>query len=109
MSEFIRTAQEIRNGAFLDEVSGELGLLVAAVRDAARPGKLVITLAIKPASKGEVTALVIDDTITVKMPRQERGSTILFATAKNTLQRNDPRQPELAGLREVTPLRKEQA
>lgn len=107
MSEFIRTAGELRGGLFLEEVSGELNLLVAAVRDTARGGKLIITLAIKPASK-DANVLVIEDSVTVKMPRNERGNTILFATNKNTLQRNDPRQPELSGMREVTPMRKEQ-
>jgi hypothetical protein len=107
MSEFIRTAGELRGGLFLDEVSGELNMLVAAVRDTARGGKLIITLAIKPASK-DANVLVIEDSVTVKMPRSERGNTILFATNKNTLQRHDPRQPELSGLREVTPMRKEQ-
>lgn len=104
MTEFVRTAQELRGGLFLDEVSGELNLLVAAVRDTARGGKLIITLAIKPATK-DADVLIIEDTVTVKMPRSERGNTILFATNSNTLQRHDPRQPELTGLREVTPIR----
>ena len=105
MSEFLDTIKEIRRGETLTELDDELVGLVAQVRMTGRPGKLTYTVLIKPASKGNVDTLLIEDAITIKTPKSERGSTILFATASNTLQRQDPRQPELSGLRDVVSMR----
>lgn len=82
-----------------------------SVRETGRKGELIIRLQIAPASKGNIETLVLIDDVRVKRPTPEKGSTIFFATTANTLQRNDPRQPELSGLREVVPMapRKEQA
>ena len=51
-----------------------------------------------------------DAAIAVKKPVKESESTIFYTTDENVLQRNDPRQPELSGLRrpaEVHQMKKE--
>lgn len=108
---FLGTLKEIRQGQSLHELSEHLASLVEAVRATGRKGSLSYTLTVKPASKGETVTLMVEDAVTVKRPNPERGTTVFFAATDNTLQRNDPRQPELAGLRkpaEVTHIREAQ-
>jgi hypothetical protein len=101
MSEFLRTLRDMRRGGLLVDCETHLTDLVMGVRETGRAGELLVRIKIAPASKGNVDTLLVTDDIRVKRPRPEVGSTIFFATTANTLQRNDPRQPELSGLREV--------
>jgi len=68
MSEFVRTAQELRGGLFLDEVSGELNLLVAAVRDTSRGGKLIVTWAMSGLKYAATTWTGSPDSTTGRSP-----------------------------------------
>ena len=43
---------------------------------------------------------MIDD-IKVTTPKETKGTTIMFATPENNLQREDPRQQSIEGLRSV--------
>ena len=109
---FIDTIRELRGGESLQDLADELQGLVAQVRATGRPGKLQFTLTVKPASKGNVDTLLLEDGISVKAPKLDRAATVMFANTNNFLQRHDPRQPQLDGLREVVPMRtaqKEQA
>lgn len=108
---FLDTVRELRQGQTLQDLADELQGLVAQVRLTGKAGKLRFDLTVKPASKGNVDTLLLEDAITVKAPSLERAATVMFATSNNVLSRQDPRQPELAGLREVVPMRsvKEQA
>ncbi len=96
---FLDTLREIRRGVSLEELSDQLAALVASVRETGRPGKLTYTLVVKPASKGDTNTLMVQDAIKVAAPVLERATTVFYATTNNELQRNDPRQPELIGLR----------
>ena len=96
---FMDTLREIRRGVSLEELSDQLTTLVASVRETGRPGKLTYVLMVKPASKGDTNTLMLQDAIKVTAPVLERATTVFYATANNELQRNDPRQPELEGLR----------
>lgn len=109
MNAFLQMVGEIRQGAAASELADALADLVRTVRDTGRAGELTLKVKLKPASKGDVTTLMVEDAVTVKRPSPERGATIFFSTTENVLSRNDPRQPELAGLRapaEVTHLRR---
>lgn len=105
MSVFMTTLKDLRQGLALDDLGDQLVSLVAHVRSTGRPGKLLLALTVKPASKGNTDVLAIEDAVTVKLPKAETGSTILYATSDNTLSRKDPKQPELSGLREVPIIR----
>lgn len=109
MNTFLQTIGEIRKGAAATELAEALADLVRSVRETGRPGELTLKVKLKPASKGDVSTLLVEDAVTVKRPSPERGATIFYSTQDNGLSRNDPRQPELDGLRqpaEVTPLRR---
>ncbi|HAM57547.1 MAG TPA: hypothetical protein DCQ64_19895 [Candidatus Rokubacteria bacterium] len=101
MSEFLTTLRDVRRGGLLADLEAHLTDVVMGVRETGRAGELILRLKIAPASKGNVDTLVLTDDVKVKRPKPELGVTIFFATPANTLCRNDPRQPELKGLREV--------
>ena len=92
---FFDTLREIRAGAALDDLATELADVVAAVRQTGKAGTLTLKLAIAPASKGDVQTLMLADTITAKLPRADRGSTVFFSDDANNLSRRDPRQGEI--------------
>lgn len=92
------TLVAVRNGALLDELSTALNKLVGEMTSTGKPGSLTLTLAFKPHKSG---AIDIADDVKVKSPKEERGTTLMFATPEGNLQRNDPRQGELPGLRKV--------
>jgi hypothetical protein len=92
---FGKTLGEIRGGDCLSELSEMLGELVGRVRETGKAGELILKLKVKPASRGNIGAVVIEDKPDVKMPPVERAQSLFFATESNTLQRNDPNQSEL--------------
>jgi len=88
----------IRYGGLHDELTDQLAALVKACNDTGRKGSLTLTLSLKPGKAGQIE---LADDIKVKIPAHEKGQTLLFATPEGNLQREDPRQMSLEGLREV--------
>ena len=101
----LTTLCELRNGRTLDELSQQLGEVIEAVRKTGKAGALTLRLTVKPFSKGktdeEVQPLAIEDAISTKLPQLERGVTLFFSDAGGGLERNDPRQMSLEGLKKV--------
>jgi hypothetical protein len=110
--DFCQILGDIRNGGAVDELTDNLRELVEAVRDTGRAGKLTLTIAVKPASSGDTHVLTVEDQIKITKPLEKKGAAVFFANTNNDLTRNDPRQPELAGLRRpeepATSMQKEQ-
>lgn len=92
---FTDTLRDIRGGEVIDELTIAFRELVQRVSETGQSGSLTLTLKCKRASKGSGNTLVIADDIKLKLPTNEKGETILFATPDGDLQRNDPRQPSL--------------
>lgn len=95
---FTDTLTALRYGELLDELSDKLHEVVAACNETGKSGSLTLTLKFKPSRGG---AIEINDDIKAKVPTLERGSTLMFPTPEGNLQREDPRQMKLDGLREV--------
>ncbi len=95
---FTSTVDALRYGTLSEELTKELVRLNQLCQDTGRAGAISLTLTLKPGKGGQIE--VFDD-IKVKQPKQERGSSIMFATPEGYLQRQDPRQGELEGLRTV--------
>ena len=107
LASFVETLHNLRKGAALAEAGDRLQALVAAVRDTGKAGKLTLTIDVKP-TKGDHDILTLHDGLKVALPEPDRGVTIMYATDHNTLQRQDPRQPALPDLRDVSePVRRE--
>lgn len=95
---FTDTLSALRYGELLDELSDQLNELVTACNETGKAGSLTLTLKLKPSRGG---AIEINDAVTAKVPKLERGSTLMFPTPEGNLQREDPRQMKIEGLREV--------
>lgn len=96
---FDAVLRDIRYGDSIDELSEKFGALVGAVTATQKAGEITYKIKLKPAG-GD--AIEVIDSISVKMPELPRGSSVFFATPENNLVRNDPRQPALDGLRDVS-------
>ncbi len=97
MKPFTDTLNALRFGSLSDELTAKLNQLTAACTETGRGGAITVTLALKPGKGGQVE--VFDD-VKLKLPKEERGSSIMFATPEGNLQREDPRQKKL-DLRQV--------
>ncbi|MET3514314.1 hypothetical protein ABIC63_002086 [Pseudacidovorax sp. 1753] len=95
-SEFL---EALDYGAISDEATHELNELVHACTETGKTGEITLTIKIKPVGKaGQVE---LDSDVKVKKPKPVRGKTLMFATPDNNLQREDPRQRTLDGVRTV--------
>jgi len=96
-SEFLET---LDYGSISEEAMHELNELVHACTETGKGGELVLAIKIKPVGKaGQVE---LDSNLKVKKPKPVRGKTLMFATPDNNLQREDPRQRTLDGVRSVS-------
>jgi hypothetical protein len=98
MKPFTDTLNHMRFGTLSEDLTKALHELTQKCADTGRSGKLTLELQLKPGKGGQIE--VFDD-IRVKLPKEERGSTILFATPEGNLTREDPRQMQIEGLRTV--------
>lgn len=95
---FTDTLVALRFGTLNDDLSEALNELVTKCDATGKGGELKLTIKLKPGKGGQIE--VFDD-IQVKAPKEERGSSIMFATPEGNLIREDPRQLSIDGLRTV--------
>lgn len=95
---YASTIEALRFGTLGVELTDKMRDLIAKCADTQRNGSITLTLQLKPGKGGQIEVF---DAIVVKMPKEEKGSTLMFATPENNLQREDPRQMQLEGLRTV--------
>lgn len=95
---FTDTLVALRFGTLNDDLTKALNELTALCADTGKVGELKLTIKLKPGKGGQIE--VFDD-IVVKAPKEERGSSIMFATPEGNLQREDPRQMNIDGLRSL--------
>lgn len=96
---FNETLASLKHGALAAELGEALAELLVECRKSMRKGKLILELEVKPGKAGQVE---IFDKVTVKAPPKERDSSIMFDTPEGNLQRDDPSQKTLPGIRSVT-------
>lgn len=92
------TLKALRYGTLDEELGEKLNELVRKCEETQRVGTLSLSLKIKPAKAGRIE--IIDD-IKVTMPKEEKGSSIMFVLPSGKLTRTDPRQMEIDGLKTV--------
>lgn len=95
---FVQTIEALRFGTLGDELTDKQRELVAACASTGRSGSLTLTLQLKPGKGGQIEVF---DEIKLKLPKEEKGSSLMFATPENNLTREDPRQMTLTGLKTV--------
>lgn len=95
---FTDTLNALRFGTLNDDLTKALNELVEKCAATGKVGDLKLTIKLKPGKGGQIE--VFDD-IKLNAPKEERGSSIMFATPEGNLQREDPRQLQIEGLRSV--------
>lgn len=90
--------RDLRNGLLLDDLATQMQDLVNAVEATGKAGSLTLKLDVKPFGK-HGGAVVVKDTIKLTAPKIESSGTVLFATPEGNLQRSNPRQDDLPGIR----------
>lgn len=96
---FNDTIVSLRYGTLHDELTDALNKLTDDVTRTGKVGALTLSIKLKPTNNsGQIE--VIDD-LKVTSPKETKGTTIMFATPENNLQREDPRQMAIEGLRSV--------
>lgn len=95
---FNDTLVQLRFGELHEELTDAMNELVSSVDKTQKGGKLTLTLTLKPGKGGQIE--LVDD-LKVTLPKQEKGSSIMFATPEGNLQREDPRQRSFEGIRSV--------
>lgn len=95
---YAQTVEALRFGTLGVELTDKLRDLIASCATTNRNGSICLTLSLKPGKGGQIEVF---DEIKVKLPKEEKGSTLMFATPDNNLQREDPRQLQLDGLKTV--------
>ena len=95
---FTDTLNALRYGTLNDDLSTALNELVDKCSATGKVGELTLKIKLKPGKGGQIE--VFDD-IKVSAPKEERGSSIMFVSPEGNLQREDPRQLQIDGLRSV--------
>lgn len=88
----------LRYGTLNDELARELQALTLQCEKTGKPGTLNLKLTLKPGKGGQIE--VFDD-ITANAPKDDKASSIMFATPDGQLSRENPRQMSIEGLRTV--------
>ncbi|HWL29594.1 MAG TPA: hypothetical protein VNQ97_11875 [Burkholderiaceae bacterium] len=92
------TLKALRYGTLDEELGEKLHELVRRVDNTQRVGSIALTLKIKPGGPGRIE---ITDEIKVTMPKEQKGSSIMFVMPSGNLARTDPRQMEIEGLKTI--------
>lgn len=111
MSKLINPTLKAKRQAFSDflensapflgeEATEALNDLVHATTETGKAGSITLTIKMKPIG-GKAGQMELDTDVKTKLPTPTRGKTILFTTPDNNLQRSDPRQQTLEGVRDV--------
>lgn len=103
---FIHTVNTLRYGQTQLELSEEMATAVQRAIDTGKTAEITLKITIKPEANGK--QVFITDKITSKIPQFPREQTILFPTSDGNLQREDPRQATIPGIRSVSEERPDQ-
>lgn len=95
---FVDVLQDLRYGTLHDELTEKMQEIVNACINTGKAGSLTLQIKLKPGKSGE---LELTDTIKSTVPELEKGSSIMWATQEGNLQRQDPRQITIEGLKDI--------
>lgn len=96
---FVQQVALLRHGDLNDELDEKIAELIAECKATGKTGELILKLKIKPGTSGQAE---IFDTVDLKLPKPARETSILFINDDASLQREDPRQRTLEGVKDVT-------
>ncbi len=94
---FLHTINQLRFGLTQEELSEHVNECLSAARETGKQAELTLKLKFKPEAQG--TQIFIIEDIKAKIPTFPKEATIMFPTDEGNLQREDPRQATIPGLR----------
>ena len=94
---FATVISQLQNGTTQAEASEMLSELVSACRMTNKVGEMTLKIKVRPDGNGQY---FLEDQLSSKEPKMERGKTLFFGTPEGDLTRTDPKQRDLL-LREV--------
>ena len=97
---FDAVLREINNGKLVDDITDEMTKVIAAVRSTGRAGKITVTLSLHPSGPCN-EQLEVRPSIKGAAPELGRPISLFYINRDNGLQRDDPTQNELPGMRTV--------
>lgn len=97
--QFADILRELAGGKTYEECQDKMNELVAAVAETGKSGTLTLKFTVK--ANGREGAVEISDSVSIKKPESERGKTFYWTDAGGDLVRNDPRQTNMFGPKEV--------
>ena len=89
--------KQVDFGNVEQEATDALQDIVHASTQTGKAGELTLKIKIKPI--GTTGQVELEADVKAKVPQPTRGKTLMFATPDNNLQRENPRQTTLEGLR----------
>ena len=89
--EFIEILTDLDDGRVHEELTRKIRDVVIGARDAQQPGKLTLTITIKPDGR----QFVVLPKVKAEIPTAKAGQTMFFADDKGTLRKDDPKQVPL--------------
>lgn len=89
----IETLQNIRRGAFVEQLNEKLGEVVQGVYATDLKGSITIKLDISSNQEGQMK---VSPSVKASVPVKPVGDAIFFGTVDGELRRDDPRQGALA-------------
>lgn len=98
---FLRTLQTHQKGKVITDVSEAIRHVTEAVREHSKPGKVILTMTVYPATKGHESALGFECDVVERIPRGEPYAGLFFADDQNNLVRDNPNQEPLPALRSI--------
>jgi len=101
MNSFTELIAQAGGGQLQADLTEAVKEIVRAIRDTGKPGKLTLTIDIKPNNHGSVILL---SKIVKKIPEHSSPQSIFFALDDGSLSRSDPNQIEM-NLRDITKLK----
>jgi hypothetical protein len=96
---FAQVVADQRRGQLSEQAGEEFAKLVVEVNTLRKPAEF--NLKIKLVPNPNTGMIIIQDELVIKRPKIDRAADAMFANDEGTLQRSDPNQPELPGLRSV--------
>lgn len=81
-----------------DELADAMNDMVHASTETGKVSELALKIKLKPMG-GSAGQVELDTDVKTKLPQPTKGKTIMFATPQNNLQRENPKQQTLDGIR----------
>lgn len=96
MQPLTRTLDSMSNGSAIELATAELYAVIEAVKTVGKPGKLVMTLTVTPATKSPtIDRVSIELATQAKPPKLPAEDTLFFIGEDGNLTRRDPVQERL--------------